>query len=63
MVGTLDGTSVVFTPAAATDGDHTLVVPDQGTWTIDPTSGAVSSDPEPGFPGSTASVEYRVTDS
>ncbi|PKQ22848.1 MAG: hypothetical protein CVT65_11160, partial [Actinobacteria bacterium HGW-Actinobacteria-5] len=62
-VGGLDAASLVFTSPGATDGDHTLVVAGQGSWTIDPAAGAVRFDPEKGFHGSTASVAYRVTDS
>ncbi|MGC3994262.1 MAG: tandem-95 repeat protein [Propionicimonas sp.] len=61
--GTLDKASVVFTPAAATDGDHTLVIAGQGTWTIDPATGTVSFDPLPSFTGASTSVQYQVTDS
>jgi CshA-type fibril repeat protein len=63
LPGSLDAASVVFTDAAATDGDHTLVVAGEGTWTIDPATGAVTFDPESGFAGTTSPVGYRVTDS
>ncbi len=61
--GTLDATSVAFTDPGASDGGHTLVVPGEGTWTIDPGTGAVTFDPEPGFRGTTTPATYAVTDS
>ena len=61
--GTLDATSVVFTSAAATDSGRTLVVAGEGTYTIDPATGAVSFDPLPVLTGSTTPVAYSVRDS
>ncbi|MGL5929437.1 MAG: Ig-like domain-containing protein, partial [Dermatophilaceae bacterium] len=64
----LDPTSVVFPtagqPAGSTvspDG-RTLTVPGQGTYTVNPTTGAVTFDPAPTFTGTTAPVTYRVAD-
>jgi uncharacterized repeat protein (TIGR01451 family) len=62
-VGTLTSGSLRFTSTDATDGGHTLVVAGQGTWVIDPATAAVAFDPEPGFTGPAASVQYRVADS
>ncbi len=39
-----------------------LVVPGEGEWTIDPTTGAMTFTPEPGFPGDPAPVEYTASD-
>jgi uncharacterized repeat protein (TIGR01451 family) len=55
--------SVVFTSPNATDAGRTLRVPGEGVYTIDPTTGAVTFDPEPGFSGRATPVGYQVTDS
>jgi CshA-type fibril repeat protein len=60
--GRFDPSSLVFTSPAATDGGKTLVVPGEGTWTVNP-DGTVTFDPEPSFTGATAPVDYAVTDS
>ena len=39
-----------------------LVVDGQGTWTVDPVTGAISFTPEPGFSGDPTPVTYQVTD-
>ena len=39
-----------------------LTVPGEGTWTVDPTSGAVSFAPESGFTGNPTPVDYTVQD-
>lgn len=58
----VDPASVVFSSGTATDGGRRLVVPGEGTYTISPTTGAVSFDPLPAFTGSTSPVGYRITD-
>ncbi|RUQ09765.1 tandem-95 repeat protein [Curtobacterium sp. HSID17257] len=64
----LDPTSVVFPaagqPAGAVATEHAeqLTVPGQGTYVIDPDSGAVTFTPEPTFRGTTSSVTYQVAD-
>ncbi len=40
-----------------------LVVPGEGTWSVDPQDGAVTFTPEAGFVGDPTPVGYRVTDS
>ncbi|MGL4743082.1 MAG: GEVED domain-containing protein, partial [Dermatophilaceae bacterium] len=62
----LDPATVVFPttgqPAGATvspDG-RTLTVPGEGTYTINPTTGAVTFDPLPAFTGTATAVTYRV---
>ncbi len=40
----------------------TLTVPGQGTWTVNPTTGALTFTPEPGFEGDPTAVDYEVTD-
>ncbi|TFH71295.1 DUF11 domain-containing protein [Cellulomonas sp. HD19AZ1] len=59
--GTLDPTSVRLLDA---DGEPvtTLVVDGEGTWTVDPTTGAVTFTPAAGFGGDPTPVRYRVSD-
>ncbi|WP_420369567.1 beta strand repeat-containing protein [Curtobacterium sp. L1-20] len=65
----IDPTSVTFTtpgqPADATvsDGGRTLTVPGQGVWTIDPSTGAITVEPDPAFRGDATPVTYAVSDS
>lgn len=60
--GTLDPASVVFTSAGATAGGKTLVVAGEGTWTINPLTGAITFTPAPGFLGDPTPVTYTVAD-
>lgn len=66
--GGVVATSVVFPtagqPDGATvaDGGRTLIVPGQGSYSADPTTGAVTFTPEPTFRGTTTPVTYRVAD-
>lgn len=53
--------SVVFTSPDATDGGKTLVVPGEGTWTVQ-ADGSVRFTPVAGFEGLTAPVIYSVSD-
>jgi large repetitive protein len=39
-----------------------LVVPGEGTWTVNPTTGAITFTPEVGFTGDPAPIEYTVQD-
>ena len=41
---------------------RTLVVPGQGTWTVDPGTGAITFTPEPGYYGSPDEITYTVRD-
>ena len=51
------------TDVTTVDGDVTqLVVPDEGTWPVDPTTGAITFDPEDGFIGDPTPVDYSVED-
>ncbi|MGD9958025.1 Ig-like domain-containing protein [Nocardioides sp.] len=61
--GTLEASSVVFTAGTATNGGKSLVVAGEGTWTIDPATGAVTFDPLPGYTGTTTPAAYSVRDS
>lgn len=40
--------------------DTTLTVPGEGTWTVDPATGEITFEPEPGFDGHPTPVEYRI---
>ncbi|MEL6570453.1 MAG: Ig-like domain-containing protein [Pseudomonadota bacterium] len=66
--GTLDPTSVVLTGTGAPSGSilsgdgRTLVVPGEGTWTVDPVTGVISFIPEDGFVGSPTPAAYTVAD-
>ncbi|MHA7271710.1 Ig-like domain-containing protein, partial [Arthrobacter sp. HLT1-20] len=59
--GDLDPTTVKLINAenkAVTE----LVVPGEGTWTVDPVTGAVTFTPETGFSGNPTPVTYQVSD-
>jgi uncharacterized repeat protein (TIGR02059 family) len=57
----LCGIDPVQTPNNCTQ--TTLVVPNEGTYTVNPTSGVVTFDPVPSFVGTTTAVAYQVADS
>jgi CshA-type fibril repeat protein len=68
-VGTAQHTTTVTPPAGGTvhllDGTElvsTLVVTGVGTYTVDPATGEMTFDPEPGYSGTAPAVGYRVTD-
>lgn len=56
----IDPSLTVFTSAAATNGGKTLITP-EGTWTIG-TDGQITFTPAAGYAGTTAPVEYQITD-
>ncbi|MEL6606272.1 MAG: tandem-95 repeat protein, partial [Cyanobacteria bacterium J06614_10] len=64
--GMLDPTSVVFvnepTGSTLSPDSKTLDVPDEGVYTIDPTTGEVTFTPEPDFDGTPTPVTYQVSD-
>ncbi|WP_439689451.1 Ig-like domain-containing protein [Curtobacterium sp. SP.BCp] len=66
--GGVVATSVVFPTAGQPDGatvsgdGRTIVVPGQGSYTADPSTGAVTFTPEPTLRGTTTPVTYRVAD-
>jgi CshA-type fibril repeat protein len=39
-----------------------LVVPGEGTWTVDLATGSITFTPEPGFTGNPTPIQYQVTD-
>lgn len=64
--GTLDPTTVIFTTPPtgsnlSNDG-KTLIVPGEGTWTINLTTGAITFTPEPNFTDNPTPVQYTVND-
>lgn len=60
--GLLDpGTVRILTPGTGTPVTE-LVVPGEGVWTVDPTTGVISFTPEPGFTGDPTPITYQVTD-
>lgn len=59
-LGELDPTTV-----GIVDGDLTvteLEVPGEGTWTVDPETGAITFTPEAGFTGNPTPITYEVSD-
>ena len=67
--GNLDPTTVIFVglgvpvPGSTLSANgKTLTVPNEGTWSIDPTTGVVSFIPNAGFTGNPTSVQYSVQD-
>ncbi|WP_452223841.1 Ig-like domain-containing protein, partial [Lacinutrix chionoecetis] len=65
--GTIDASTVNIVTAGATDTDgdgdnDELVVPGEGTWTVDDTTGAVTFTPEAGFTGDPTPIDYNVED-
>src|SRR4029434_5868007 len=49
---------IVGTPAPGVS----LVVPDQGTWSVNTTTGAITFTPAPGFTGDPTPIQYTVQD-
>ncbi|MEO9322649.1 Ig-like domain-containing protein [Nocardioides sp. C4-1] len=58
--GPINQSLTVFTSPSATNGGKTLVTA-EGTWQVQ-TDGTVIFTPNPGYTGTTAPVEYRITD-
>jgi CshA-type fibril repeat protein len=61
----LDPTSVKLCSVGTTSGCNltTLTVPNQGTYTVDTTTGAVTFDPLPTFTGTATAITYSAVDS
>lgn len=57
--GNLDSTSVQIVGAAP---DGTLIVPNQGTWSVNASTGAITFTPVAGFIGSPTPISYTVKD-
>ncbi|SDH63910.1 Ig-like domain-containing protein [Agrococcus jejuensis] len=60
--GDLDPTTVEIRDPQTGDWGKTVVVPGEGTWTVDPVTGAITFTPERGFTGDPTPITYRVTD-
>ena len=59
----LDPTSVeIIDPATGLPASGPVVVPGEGTWTVDPVTGAITFTPEPGFPGDPTPIDYQAAD-
>ena len=59
--GDVDPTTVMIIDPATGDPVTTLAVPGEGTWTVDPVTGALTFTPEDGFTGDPTPVDYVVT--
>ncbi len=63
--GTVDPTTVSIVGGTDTDGDgfgDELVVPGEGTWTVDATNGEVTFTPESGFEEDPTPITYTIDD-
>ena len=59
----LDPSSVLIIDPSNGIGDTALVVPGQGTWTVDTTTGDITFTPEVGFTNDPTPIEYTMEDS
>ncbi|MCH8541706.1 MAG: hypothetical protein LAT58_13185, partial [Opitutales bacterium] len=59
---TVDPTTVVIVDADEGSDGLTRTVENEGTWTVDPVTGAITFDPETGFTGNPTVVSYTVED-
>ena len=57
----IDPTTVMIIDPATGLAVTSLVVPGEGTWNVDPVTGAITFTPEPGFQGDPTPVDYQVT--
>ena len=61
--GDVDPTTVILIdPETGLPVTGDLVVPGEGTWSVDPVTGALTFTPEPGFVGDPTPVDYQVAD-
>ena len=60
--GDFDVASVVIIDPETGDAVKTLTVAGEGTWTVNPTTGALRFTPEVGYTGNPTPVTYQVTD-
>ncbi|WP_308288589.1 Ig-like domain-containing protein [Microbacterium resistens] len=60
--GDLDPSTVRITDPATGDPTESLVVPGEGTWTVDPETGDITFTPEDGFEGNPTPIDYTVKD-
>ncbi|MBE7697338.1 beta strand repeat-containing protein, partial [Tenacibaculum finnmarkense] len=61
---TVSNTSIkLIAPKGGTlNADGTVTIPNEGTWTLDPLTGIVTFDPEPGFTQAPATIDYQLTE-
>lgn len=60
--GTLNATSVSIVHVDTTDAGRSLVVPDQGTWSVHPTTGQITFAPLVDFISDPTDINYQVDD-
>jgi LPXTG-motif cell wall-anchored protein len=60
--GTFDPTSVRVIDPKTGELTTSLVVAGEGTWTVNPGTGAITFTPEPGYTGDPTPIRYQVTD-
>ncbi|MEM8772430.1 MAG: Ig-like domain-containing protein [Pseudomonadota bacterium] len=60
--GTIDPTTVRITTAGVSADGRTLVVAGEGTWTVNPTTGVITFDPNIGFTADPSPITYTVAD-
>ncbi|UOE27899.1 Ig-like domain-containing protein [Agromyces soli] len=60
--GDLDPSTVRIIDPASGEPVTELVVPGEGTWTVDPDTGDLTFTPEPGFEGDPTPIDYTVSD-
>ena len=58
--GDFDPTTVMIIDPATGLSVTSLVVPGEGTWDVDPATGAITFTPEPGFEGNPTIIDYQV---
>ena len=58
--GDFDPTTVMIIDPATGLPVTSLVVPGEGTWDVDPATGAITFTPEPGFEGNPTIIDYSV---
>ena len=58
--GDFDPTTVMIIDPATGLPVTSLVVPGEGTWDVDPATGAITFTPEPGFEGNPTIIDYTV---
>ena len=58
--GDFDPTTVMIIDPATGLPVTSLVVPGEGTWDVDPATGAITFTPEPGFEGNPTIIDYQV---
>ncbi|MDO5510214.1 MAG: Ig-like domain-containing protein [Weeksellaceae bacterium] len=64
-VSLIPPTNIPGATGTDTNGDGNIdqvVVPGQGTWTVNPTTGEVTFTPEPGYTADPAPISYTITD-